>query len=310
MGGLELPFMPSPDTRKEMESVPSTITKSYAQRGPLQQFRFAESTAFRCFRCGTTKKSKLITVYNGDWSKRLCNGCYGRLLSLYEIKAGTAANEQKAEELAAALLSAVTVDHQRQAENLYKTYEKRAERLSAEAVRFIATAEYVAGKLQADDPQLEWSPAVIGLCKAVEVEIVSRILRPLAIRSSREDLSADMEDRDLGRVAAFCANPSRKPPELGAFAHFLQTAIHSHQRRKTSILLGSFLRLIADWTDSHWLLEPRGLYSAVALLIADFRNRAAHIDELGKQDYVSCRELVMGPEGVLWKLAVATERHK
>ena len=31
--------------------------------------------------------SKLITVYRGDWSKRLCNGCYGRLLSIYEIKA-------------------------------------------------------------------------------------------------------------------------------------------------------------------------------------------------------------------------------
>ena len=247
---------------------------------------------------------------NGDWSKRLCNGCYGRLLSLYEIKAGTAADDQKAEELAAALFSAVTVDLQRQAENLFRTSEKRAERLSAEAVRFIATAEYVAEKLQADDPQLEWSPAVIGLCKAVEVEIVSRILRPLAVRSSREDLRTDKEDKDFGRVAAFCADPSRKPPELGAFAHFLQTVIHSQQRRETSILLGSFLRLIADWTDSHWLLEPRGLHSALASLTPDFRNRAAHIDELGKQDYVSCRELVIGPEGVLWKLVVATERHK
>jgi hypothetical protein len=35
------------------------------------------------------------------------------------------------------------------------------------------------------------------------------------------------------------------------------------------------------------------------LLTTDFRNRAAHIDELGKQDYVSCRELVLGPEGKL-----------
>jgi hypothetical protein len=46
----------------------------------------------------------LITVYNDDWSKRLCNGCYGRLLSVYEIKAGTAADEQRAEDLSAALL--------------------------------------------------------------------------------------------------------------------------------------------------------------------------------------------------------------
>ena len=88
----------------------------------------------------------------------------------------------------------------------------------------------------------------------------------------------------------------------GAFAHFLQTVIHSKQRRETSILLGSFLKLIANWRDSHWLLEPKGLHNALTLLTTDFRNRAAHIDELGKQDYVSCRELVMGPEGVLWKL--------
>lgn len=84
-----------------MEPVPSSVTKRYPPRGPLQQFRFAESTAFNCFRCGDPKKSKLITVYNGDWSKRLCNGCYGRLLSLFEIKAGTAPDDEKAAELAA-----------------------------------------------------------------------------------------------------------------------------------------------------------------------------------------------------------------
>jgi hypothetical protein len=96
-----------------MEPVPSTITKTYPQRGPLQQFRFADSTAFRCVRCGGTKKAKLITIYTGDWSKRLCNGCYGSLLNLYEIKAGTTADDQRAEELATALLSAVTLDDQR-----------------------------------------------------------------------------------------------------------------------------------------------------------------------------------------------------
>jgi hypothetical protein len=88
-----------------MEPVPSTVTKAYPQRGPLQQFRFAESIAFSCFRCGETKKSKLITIYSREWSKRLCNGCYGRLLSLYEIKAGTAADDQRADELASALVS-------------------------------------------------------------------------------------------------------------------------------------------------------------------------------------------------------------
>src|SRR5260370_21823399 len=155
-----------------MESVPSSVTKHYPPRGPLQQFRFEASTAFNCFRCGASKKSKLITVYNGDWSKRLCNGCYGRLLSLYEIKAGTTPDDERAETLAATLLSMVSTEEERQAERLFRTAEKKAERLSAVAVRFIATAEHVAGQLQAD-PQLEWSPAVISLCKAVEVHVLS-----------------------------------------------------------------------------------------------------------------------------------------
>jgi hypothetical protein len=292
-----------------MEPVPSTVTKTYSQRGPLQQFRFADSTAFRCFRCGDMKRSKLITVYAGIWSKRLCNGCYGRLLSLYEIKAGTSADDQRADELAAALLSVVALDDQRQAERLFRASEKRADSLFSEALRFIATAEHVASQLNAD-PQLEWSPAVIGLCKTVEAVVVSRILLPLAEEAGRQDLSVDKSDKDIGRVAAFCQDPNRKAPELGAFAHFLQTAIHSQQRRQTSALLGSFLRLAAGWTGSNWLLDPNGLHRALTVLTSNFRNRAAHIDELGREDYLDCRELVIGPEGVVWRLLLATERHK
>ena len=77
-------------------------------------------------------------------------------------------------------------------------------------------------------------------CKAVEAEVISRILRPLAVRASGEDLSVDKNDKDVGRVAAYCADPSRKPPELGTFAHFLQTIIHSHNRRDSSVLIRVF----------------------------------------------------------------------
>ena len=292
-----------------MESVPSTAAKTYPPRGPLQQFRFAEGTAFTCIRCGDSKKSKLITVYGGDWARRLCNGCYGRLLSLYDIKAGTGPDDERAEALASALLSVVAVDDQRKSEQLFKASEKRASFLSPETLRFVATAEHVARQLGAD-PQLEWSPAVIGLCKAVEAEIVGRILRPLSVRASREDLSADKGDKDIGRIAAFCADSGRKPPELGTFSHFLQTVIHSQQRRQTSALICSFLKLTSEWTGSHWLLDPDGLYRSLGDLTGKFRNRAAHIDELGKQDYMSCRELVIGPYGILWSLVVSTEGHK
>jgi hypothetical protein len=296
-------------TYEEMESVPSIVIKTYAQRGPLQQFRFAEGISFRCFRCGDTKRSKLITVYSKDWSRKLCNGCYGRLLSLYEIKAGTAANDHRAEQLAEGLLSLVTVDQQRQAARLFRASDNRATVLSPEALRFIATAEHVAEQLESN-AQLEWSPAVIGLCKAVEAEVVGRIIKPLAALARNEDLSGDKNDKDMGRIAAFCVDPQRKPPELGAFSHFLQTVIHSQHRRQTSRLIGCFLRLAAGWTGSNWLLDPDGFHQALTILIAAYRNRAAHIDELARADYLGCREVAIGAQGVIWKLILSTERHK
>lgn len=292
-----------------MQPAPLTVTKTYPARGPLQQFRFADSVAFDCFRCGQAKTSKLITAYRGDRSKRLCNACYGRLLSLYEIKGGTAPDDERAEGLASALVGMVADDEARQAEKLFRASEDRAARLSPEALRFVATAEYVAGRLDAD-PQLEWSPAVIGLCKAVEAELVGRILKPLAALASRENLSADRQDKDIGRVAAYCADASRKPPELGTFAHFLQTVIHSTARRASSPLVKAFFKLIAGWPSSQWLLQPAGLHSALAVLTTKFRNRAAHTDELGQQDYAACRDHVIGPDGALWRLVVATEARR
>ena len=65
------------------------VKKTYAQRGPMRQYRLAASTSFRCFRCGLAKTSKLATVFREDWTHLLCNGCYGRLLSLHDIRAGS-----------------------------------------------------------------------------------------------------------------------------------------------------------------------------------------------------------------------------
>lgn len=291
-----------------MQPIPSNITKTYPQRGPLQQYRFAESLSFVCFRCGDTKKSKLITLYDKDWSKRLCNGCYGRLLSLYEIKAGTDSDDQKVEELTAQLLAMVSADDQRRSEEILRAADNRAVLLSHESVRFISTSEHVARQLQGS-PYLEWSPAVIGLCKAVETEIVSRILRPLAARASSVDLSIDKNDKDIGRITAFCADPNRKPPELGSFTHFLQTVIHSRQRRDTSVLINCFLKQITEWTGSNWLLDSQGLCSVLENLTTNFRNRAAHIDELNKTDYIGCRDLVIGNQGILWQLVIASKNH-
>jgi len=285
------------------------VEKTYPAHGPIQQFRFSQATAFTCFRCGFSKKSKLITVYGGDQKQRLCNGCYGRLLSLYDIKCGTASEHEKIEALADALFSIVAVDEQRRAEQLFKVSESRSQLLSPEALRFVATSEYIAGQLDSA-PQLEWSPAIIGMCKAVELEVVNRLIRPLSNISANQDLTSDKTDKDLGRIASFCLDPNRKPPELGTFSHFLQTIIYSQKRRKTSNLIQIFLKLTTQLVGSHWILDYEGLHKSLTLLISNFRNKAAHIDELSKEDYNNCRDLVIGDKGILWLLIVSTDSHK
>lgn len=292
-----------------MEPVPSNIEKTYPARGPLQQYRFTDATAFRCFRCGESKKSKLMTVYRRDWSRRLCNGCYGRLLSLYDVKAGTDDDDVRADQLAAALFSLVERNQQKDSERLLLASETRATKLSPEALRFLATAEFLATRL-AEEPDLEWSPAIIGLCKAFETEVVNLIVRPLAEQTRAVDLSEDRKDKDLGRVASFCADPTRKPPELGVVGHFLMTAFHSERRRETSPILRAFFQVTRDWSGSHWLLDRGGLADAIGTVTTRYRNRAAHIDELAASDYRECRELVAGAHGALWQLALSVERHK
>lgn len=289
-----------------MKPVPSSITKTYNSRGPLQQYRFEAATAFECIRCGQSKKAKLISVYLSDWSKKLCNGCYGELLSIYEIKAGTGPEDQRALKLAASLLKSASEDEKRQAVRLLIAAEKRTENLTEEAVRFLATAEHVAQHLDSH-PQLEWSPAVIGLCTAVEAEILARVLVPLSKLVKPDQLLTDKKDKDIGRVATFCADPRKKPPELGTFAHFLQTLIHSEHRRETSTLIQLFLKQASNWIKSEWLLAPDGFHRDLLYLTQNFRNPAAHIDELGQDEYYKCREHVIGEGGMLWKFVLATE---
>ncbi len=283
----------------------SELTKTYPPRGPMQQYRLKKATAFRCFRCGQTKTAKLVTIYNGDWERALCNSCYGRLLSVYEVKAGNQSDDEKVVALTEELLSRLNQEQTREAERLFRLSEERAQFLAEPSLRFVATSEHITKTLEVVD-DLDWSPATIGLCKAVELEVTERILRPLAAALAGQSLAPCVKDKDLGRVAKFCVNPDGKPPELGAFAHFLQTAIHSESRRDTSPLLAQFFKLISAWPDSGWLVTPSGLYGSLVALTRDFRNRAAHLDTLTQVDYANCRELVLGADGILWRLLAAT----
>lgn len=285
------------------------LGKTYPQRGPMQQFRLNRATAFRCFRCGETKTAKLVTVYGGNWEHTLCNGCYGRLLSIYEVKAGSDSDDEKAFALSDLLLSLYSKEQTREAERLFQLSEQRAHHLAESSLRFVATSEHLSKTLEVAD-DLDWSPATIGLCKAVEMEVTERIVRPLAASLHGQALETDVKDKDLGRVAKYCARPDAKPPELGSFAHFLQTALHSETRRQTSPLVAGLFKLLSIWPDSGWLTSDSGLHTSLVKLTSDFRNRAAHLDTLTREDYESCRDFVIGPNGILWKLLAATRERK
>jgi hypothetical protein len=226
---------------------------------------------------------------------------------MYEVKFGSGGDSENASALALALVSAITQDDQRRSEALFAMSEKRAAWLTSESVKFLATAEFHARTLEAS-PDLEWSGAVGLLAKTVENEIFVRVLQPLGKRCAHEDLSADLNDKDFVRVAQFCSDPNRKPPELGTFAHFLRTAVNSERRRTTSRLISAFMDLVAQWPEAQWLLDGRGFHRELSSLIFH-RNRAAHTDELSQCDYSVCRDQVLGESGLLWRLILATSPH-
>jgi hypothetical protein len=280
-----------------------TVIKAYAPRGPLQQYRLATATLFTCFRCGQDKKAKLQSIYGGDWLRTLCNGCYGFLLSIYEVQAGTDPDDRKADQLARKLIETVSVADARDALRLATYAHDPESYLSEPSRRFLGSSECAAQALGGEDT-LEWSPAIIGLCKTVEHELIERFLQPLQLRCSSLDLSDDLADRDLGALARWSAARG-KSPELGTLRHTLVTVATSERRADTSALIKAVLEQAAHWPRGGWLLDPRGLCALLADLTT-YRNGAAHTALMGAADYAACRALVVGEDGLVWRLIDST----
>lgn len=287
------------------------ITKEYTSRGPLKQYRFEKSISFVCFRCGQPKTSKLITIYNEDWSKRLCNGCYGRLLSIYEIKTGKQKEDDKVEQLSDLLLQ--LVDDNTIKEQTYRIIIKqnKAKYLSQKSLRFFATSECVADTL-IKETNLDWSPAIIGICKAFELEIIERFINQIkGLCNGQAFPETDLYDKDFGRVASYCAGKPIKPPELGAINHFISTVVNSKERIESSEFLKiGFRKYLLKRPKSDWIIDKKGLTASLGTLIKDFRNKAAHTDELERKDYDNCKELVFGDKGIIWELILSTQAVK
>jgi hypothetical protein len=284
------------------------ITKEYPSRGPLSQFRFDKSISFTCFRCGQYKTSKLITVYNNDWTKRLCNGCYGSLLSIYDIKKGQQEIDLKVEELSTILLKLVDENNIRQQSERIYLKINQAKHLSPSSMKFFATSEYVAETLT-KEANLDWSPAIIGLCKAFELEIVDRLMNPL--KEFCKDLhlpETDLKDKDFGRIASYCSGKSIKLPELGVIKHFISTAVNSKERMENSVFLrDGFKNFLLRRPNSNWIIDKNGMMFGIDKLTNNFRNKAAHTDELERLDYEDCKQHVFGEGGIMWELIISTQ---
>lgn len=170
----------------------------------------------------------------------------------------------------------------------------------------LATAHAITASLRSATG-LDWSVAIIGLCKAVEVEAVHRIAEPLRAAVSGRDLRAEMQSPDFARVARYC-DGTAKAPELGTLAHFLRAVANSKNRAKTSELVAGVRIVAKAWPSADWLFRKDGFADAIQQLAREYRNPAAHTEIMDEEDFRRCSELIHGRDGLLWHLIVATSR--
>ena len=284
---------------------PLAVVKEYPPRGPLQQVRFVGAIEFHCFRRTQIKKSRLVALYGLDWNKKLCNGCYGRLLSIYEVKSGTDSDDDRAQALATILLELARNVEAVEALKAAGIDRPDLRLLERTALLFLGTATFVARSLEAQ-PTLEWSPAVVGLCKALEFEAAAHVMVPWRAACEGHDLTADIADKDFRRVARYCARQVEETPELGTVAYTLAAIGRSVRRAEHSELIRALHTVSNSWSGRVWMLDAGGFALDLNLYVKDYRNRAAHTDELARSDFDSCWERLVGGEGTLWQLASAT----
>jgi hypothetical protein len=171
----------------------------------------------------------------------------------------------------------------------------------------LATADAVAdGLTLRAATELDWSVAIIALCKAVEFEVVRLITEPLRDQTAGTDLSGDLADRDFSRMARFCKGG--RPVELGAIAFFMSAVVRS-DRADRSPLATALKSLTRRGPQSDWLFASDGFVERVRQLTQRYRNPAAHTALLNAEDYLSCVEVIRGDDGILWRLLEAVDEN-
>jgi hypothetical protein len=114
-----------------------------------------------------------------------------------------------------------------------------------------------------------------------------------------------LRDAQLRRVAKYVTGAAR-PPELGAIRLLLTTMADTTRRIGTSVLLQRLREQLADWPNARWLTTEAP--TALERLTVQYRNPAAHVEVLRRQDYDACFQLVAAEDGTLWNIVAATSR--
>jgi len=272
----------------------------------MKLIRYDSLQDFHCLRCGRTKRSKLMAIYAEKPNLKICNACYGNILSIYNVKAGTSSDDEKAEKIANLLSQLVDNDQRRTQERLFRASEQRAEFLDQKTIVFVTTSECLAEKITTEESSLiDWSPLIIGLCKAFENQLLNQLIIPYKKYIEDHDLSSDFADKDVSRFAKYLKSSDKAPPEMGSFSYFLKTATHSKERSQSSPTIKSFLTFIRKKHDCEWLISENGLQMHIDTLVTQFRNKSAHVGQMSRDEYLKCREFVIGNDGIMWILVAS-----
>lgn len=181
------------------------------------------------------------------------------------------------------------------------TFSRVVPRLSRKSLQTLVTAESIAFSQL---PILDWSPVVICYCKAVEIELLEKLLQPIqkaALHRRDQKSWSPTKDKRITRLYDYALKDSGRPLELGTLANALEHVLNAEPYSDpVKDLVLEHLRRFGepDWATGPFISELRHL-------VRNYRNAAAHTTILAKEDAAECRQLVLGSashRGILARL--------
>ena len=280
------------------------VVAALPSRGDVRQYRVTRSVQFRCVRCGRAKTARLIALLGNDTAHPLCNGCYGNILARHPAPRGSNSSDSRARAVAVE----VEVSIERAEEVGRRIAVEHGLRLTPLGVRHLGTARIVADHLDGLDAGVPvlWSPVVSALSSSLEVELRYRVIdrmRDVLLAGSRRDMNLPSE---YAKFAAYCkAEPGSGRMEMGAIARFLSLASTDARSATPSQIGRLFRKLLEASPKAEWLGDPGALAGEIGAFTREFRNPAAHGEEIDRAAGQRCLTYVAGDGGLLWRIAYA-----